>query len=487
MDNIRSPIVSVLGHVDHGKSTLLDTIRGSNIIKKEAGGITQAIGASIVPTETIMNVCGKLLDPDKAKQLAGLLFIDTPGHAAFTTMRKRGGNLADIAVLVVDINDGLMPQTIEAIEILKQYKTPFLIAANKIDRIQGFTADQPGLLKILGSQGPNVTKEIETKLYELVGKLHEKGFAADRFDRVSDFGTQLAIVPISALKGIGLPELLMVLVGLSQKYLEEHLEYDVNKPAKGTILEVKEEKGLGTTLDVILFDGTLKVNDTIVIGGMDEPIVTKVRALLEPKPLSEMRDTSSKFVSVKQVVAATGVKIAAPDLDKAIAGMPIVSTTDIEQACEQVQEEIEDITIETDGEGVIVKADNIGSLEAIIKLLREDEIPIRKASVGQVSKKDIVEAKSNIEKDPKFAAVLAFNTAAAEELSSGTKVKVIESKIIYQLLDELKAWFKDCENAQTSSGSVAKPCSSTFVLMPGILVHRMLFWPTSVLNALRIV
>ena len=128
---IRSPIISVLGHVDHGKSSILDSIRGTNIVKGEAGAITQAIGASIMPISMIRKKCGPIIDSLKMNiTIPGILFIDTPGHAAFTSLRKRGGNLADIAIVVVDINEGLKPQTIEAIEILRAFKTPFVIAAN---------------------------------------------------------------------------------------------------------------------------------------------------------------------------------------------------------------------------------------------------------------------------------------------------------------------------------------------------------------------
>ena len=136
---IRKPIVVFLGHVDSGKTSLQDFIRKSTMIEREAGLITQHIGASIVPIETISRICGKLIDQSKSKMnLPGLLFIDTPGHAAFSSLRKRGGSLADIAILVVDINEGFMPQTIESVKILMEQKTPFIIAANKIDLIPGW-------------------------------------------------------------------------------------------------------------------------------------------------------------------------------------------------------------------------------------------------------------------------------------------------------------------------------------------------------------
>ncbi|MBW2977979.1 translation initiation factor IF-2, partial [Candidatus Woesearchaeota archaeon] len=404
MPAIRSPICTVEGHVDHGKTSILDRIRGTSVVTGEAGKITQAIGASIIPLSTIQKTCGPLLQALKMQfTIPGLLFIDTPGHAAFTALRKRGGNLADIAVVVIDINEGIMPQTKEAIEILKSYKTPFIVAANKIDLIPGFKHKEgKPILQTIQEQDPKVITQIETKLYELVGKIHEMGFESERFDRVENHTKQIALVPTSAVTGDGIPELLMVITGLAQKYLEECLKCDTEGQAKGIILEVKEEKGLGTTIDVILYDGNLKKNDTIVIGSLTQPIVTKVRALLEPAPLAEIREKKTKFKPVQRVTAATGVKISAPELENTTAGMPLLSATPetLEKAKAEVQKEVEEVLIETDKSGVIVKADTLGSLEAVDKLLKEKQITIRKASIGNVSKKDISEAESIYEKDP---------------------------------------------------------------------------------------
>src|SRR3989344_4531526 len=283
MTAIRSPICSVLGHVDHGKTSVLDKIRQTTVAKGEAGGITQAIGASMIPLETIKKGCGQLLQKIKLEfTIPGLLFIDTPGHAAFTSLRKRGGSLADIAILVVDINEGMKPQTIESIEILKAKKVPFVVAVNKIDIINGWNYDQSkSLLENINSQNYAVQSVLEQKMYELVAQFNEHSLQAERFDRVGDYTKQLALIPLSAKTGQGIPELLMVITGLAQRFLEQRLQAEEG-PAKGTILEVKEEKGLGITIDTIVYSGKLKVNDMIVIAGIEEPIVTKVRALLEP-------------------------------------------------------------------------------------------------------------------------------------------------------------------------------------------------------------
>ncbi|MBD3259868.1 translation initiation factor IF-2 [Candidatus Woesearchaeota archaeon] len=444
---VRKLICSVVGHVDHGKSSILDKIRGTSVVAGEAGAITQAIGASIIPLKVLKKVCGDLLKQLKMElTIPGLLFIDTPGHAAFTNLRKRGGSLADIAVLVVDINEGLMPQTMESIEILKAHKTPFVIAANKIDKISGWESNKnKSLMANINSLQEHTRNKLDRKIYELVEKFYNLGFQAERFDRVEDYTKELAIVPVSALTGDGIPELLMVIVGLAQKFLEKGLDIDTEGPAKGVILEVKETKGLGTTLDVILFDGTLRKNDTIVIGGLEKPIIAKVRALLEPAPLAEMMEKKTKFVQIKEAAAATGVKISAPGIDNAIAGMPIRSCKpeDTEKVGQELQEQVEEVIVEVDQEGLILKADTLGSLEAMITMFRQKNIPIRKATIGDITKKDVLLAVSNKETDPLSACILGFNVAVSQEVLGYAKeqgIRIIDSQVIYNLLNEYEKW-----------------------------------------------
>src|SRR3989338_5449604 len=361
---LRKVLLATLGHVDHGKTSLLDKIRKTAVTAGEKGGITQAIGVSIIPIETVKKICGPLLNVFKGNlTVPGFLAIDTPGHAAFTSLRKRGGSLADIAILVVDINEGFKPQTIESIEILRAHKVPFIVAANKIDLLPGWKYDpRKFLLDNITQLDFSIQGKFEEKIYHLVGKFQEMGLQAERFDRVSDYTKQIAIVPLSAATGEGIPELLMVLAGLAQRFLEKRLEIEEEGPAKGTILEVKEEKGLGMTINAIIYNGQLKVNDTLVIGGVDKQLVVKVRALLEPAELAEMRDKKSKFRNVKEVHAATGVKISAPGLEEAVAGMPLRSCSEkeIEAVKEEIQKDVQQIVVEEGEErGVIIKADTI--------------------------------------------------------------------------------------------------------------------------------
>ncbi len=447
---LRSPICTVVGHVDHGKSSILDRIRRSKIVAGEAGKITQHIGASVVPLDIVKKICGDLLK-SIGLTIPGILFIDTPGHAAFTHLRKRGGNLADIAILVVDINEGFKPQTIESIEILRSYKTPFVIAANKVDLLPRWRSDaKTPVLANLQKQTPEVITAFETKMYELVGKMFEFGMESERFDRVGDFTKQIAIVPVSAETGEGIPELLMVISGLAQKFLENNLKCECGSSAKGTILEVKEEKGLGKTVDVIIYDGSLHVNDTIVIGGINQPIVTKIRALLEPLPLKEMRDKKTKFKSVKEAVAATGVKIAAPELDEVVPGMPIRSCAkeDIDKVSEDIQREVDEVIVETEEDGIIVKADTLGSLEAVTALMREYDFKVRKANVGAISKKDVAEAESNHDRDPFTSVIVGFNVDVKPDVKTPDNVKIINSDVIYRLVEDMQKYVEEEKKRQ---------------------------------------
>lgn len=446
---IRKILVTVVGHVDHGKTSLLDKIRKTAVAAGEAGAITQAIGISIIPIETITKICGKLLDAFKGNlKVPGLLTIDTPGHAAFTSLRKRGGSLADIAILVVDINEGFKPQTIESIEILRANKVPFVVAVNKIDLLQNWKYDfSKLLLQNIAELDYQTQSWFENKMYELVGQFQEHGLQAERFDRVSDYTKQIALIPVSAYTGQGIPELLMVLTGLAQKYLEQNLHIEESGNAKGTILEVKEEKGLGTTLDAIIYNGCLKVNDNLVIGNIDEAIVVKVRALLEPDELSEMRDKKSKFKNVKEVTAATGVKIVASGLDSAVAGMPIRATSnqkDVELLKQEVQEEVKDAVIEESGEeGVIIKADTIGGLEALRNLLQEKSIPISSASLGDVTKKDLSKVESMKEINEFYGVLLGFNIKISGDIEEYVKskgLKVISNDVIYRTIEEYERY-----------------------------------------------
>jgi len=443
---IRQPIIVVMGHVDHGKTSLLDKIRNTAIANKEAGGITQHIGASEVPIDVIKKICKSILSSFKINiTIPGLLFIDTPGHEAFTNLRKRGGSVADLAVLVVDITKNFEPQTYEAIEILRQYKTPFIVAANKIDLITGWRPNNnESFVETIAKQQPNVASELDNRIYEILGKLSELGFNSERFDRVKDFQREVLIIPVSAKTGEGIPELLLYATGLAQRFLEKRISIEVNGPGKGSIIEKKEEKGLGTTIDVILYDGTLKVNDTIAFATSTGIGLSKIKALLKPKPLQELRESSSKFYYIDSVSAASGVKISGTGLDDALPGSLVLST-DYPNYENEIKAEIADL-FATERKGIILKADSIGTIEAVSKLLAGIGVSISKKGLGNVTKRDVLDAYAMRAIDQYSAVVLSFGVKIDEDAlreAEATDITIINENVIYKIIDEYKEWLEN--------------------------------------------
>lgn len=433
----------MLGHVDHGKTTLLDKIRGTAVVKTEPGLITQYISASYIPTEVIQNLCGDMLERLKIKlEIPGLLCIDSPGHEAFTTLRKRGGAIADMAILVVDMNEGFMPQTDESLNFLKQFKTPFVVAATKIDKLIGWVIEPNACFSKTYKEQPQRTQdEIEDKIYKIIGQLGERGFQAERFDRVKDFTKQVGVVPVSGVTGEGIPDLLMMVAGIAQKYLHDRLGITPGE-GKGTVLEVKEYRGMGTTIDVVIYDGEVNKGDYLVIGG-EKTVTTRVKALLEPAPLKELR-MEKDFIQQDSVSAAAGVKIAAPDLENVIAGSPlraVKNPRDLDSAKREVVKEIAEVVIETDKEGVVLKADTLGSLEALIKSLKEAGLQIRKARVGNLTKSDVMEMRSL--KEPMMFAFGLKPPQDILKLAEDNNVKVFHSDVIYKLIEDHEEWEKE--------------------------------------------
>ena len=465
--------------VDTGKTLLLDKIRKSSVQAREAGGITQHIGASFFPVKTLTKICGPLLkEIRKRVRIPGLLIIDTPGHEAFANLRKRGGAIADIAILVIDVLKGFEAQTYECVDILNARKTPFLVAANKIDRLPGWKSklDEP-FSATYKDQDSYVRQDLDERLYTIIGSFSRLGFRADQFDKISDFTKTVAIVPTSAKTGEGIPELLAVLVGLTQQYLRPRLRVTKGS-AKGTVLEVKEDPGLGVTINAIIYDGVLQKGDTIVVGAKEKPIVTNVRAVLLPKPLDEIRDPRDKFSSLNVVSAAAGIKIAAPNLEETLAGAPlyVVPSEDrLEEYVKSVSEEVEKIKITTDVDGVVLKTDALGSLEAIAESLRRNNVPIRLADVGDVSKRDITEAVVVKGQEPFYGVVLAFNVKTlpdAEEEAKNRGIPIFQHNIIYHLIDDYVQWVKSEKEAQLKEefGKLVKP--GKIKLLPGYVFRR---------------
>ncbi|MDD1764793.1 MAG: translation initiation factor IF-2 [Candidatus Methanomethyliaceae archaeon] len=464
---VRQPIVTVLGHVDVGKTLLLDRIRGTAVMAREVGAMTQHIGASFLPIATIESYCSSIIKGFQSKtSLPGILVVDTPGHEVFSNLRVRGGSVSDISILVIDIMEGVEKQTEECIDILKVRKTPFVVAANKVDKVSGWKSyPNKSFLELYKLQPLAVQSRVDDRIYRIVGELSRFGFSSDRFDRIHDFTKSVAIVPTSATTGDGIPELLALICGLVQQYLLNRLLM-TEGPGRGVILETKEEPGLGTTIDVILFDGILNKGDRIVIGGFEGPITTKIRALLLPKPLNEMRDPEDKFQSKDNVVAAAGVKIVASGLEGAVSGAPVLvanDDTDLDTASKKIKEEMSELRFSTETDGVVVKADTLGSLEALVKFLKDSGIPVRVSDIGPIGKREIIEAGIVKRSKLELAAIVGFNvkvTPEAEVEAKDRGIPIFTSNVIYHIVDDLKAW-----SEKTVADMRAKEFSQ--IILPG--------------------
>lgn len=464
MDNksFRQPIVCVLGHVDHGKTTILDAIRGTTVARKEVGGITQRIGATDIDVSVIEREAKDLLRGGKLK-IPGLLFIDTPGHVAFANMRARGGALADIAILVIDINEGLMPQTIESINILKKFRTPFIIAANKIDLIPNFKdVKDISFREAIKKQNQQYQDEAEKKVYDLVNLLYGHGLSCDRYDRIADFSKTVAIVPVSGKKRIGIQDILMVIAGLAQRYLEKEIAVK-EIGGRGTIIEVKKEESVGTTLDTVFYQGIIRKGDQIAVNTKEGPTVTKVKAMLiNPKK-------GSKALREKaEIRAASGVRILITDKYEVISGSPliVVDEKDKEEAFDEIMKETQ-ANIPFSQSGVTVKAEALGSLEAVAYELEQKNIPIRMAEIGDITKRDITDVSTL--NDPKDRIIIGFNVDVlpeAKEASAGTDAGVITGNVIYSIIEETEKWLKEKQMELERERKQQMPIPSKITIMP---------------------
>lgn len=464
MDNksFRQPIVCVLGHVDHGKTTILDAIRGTTVARKEVGGITQRIGATDIDVSQIENEARDLLKGAKLK-IPGLLFIDTPGHVAFSNMRARGGALADIAILVIDINEGLMPQTIESINILKKFKTPFIIAANKIDLIPFFKDVKDSSFRdAMKKQNKQYQEEIEKRVYDLVNLLYSHGLSSDRYDRIGDFSKTVAIVPVSGKSRIGIQDILMVIAGLAQRYLEKNIQVK-EAGGRGTIIEVKKEESVGTTLDTVFYQGTVRKGDRIAVNTKEGPAVTKVKAMLV-----NPRKGSKALREKSEISAASGVRILITDKYDVISGSPLIvlDEEESEEAFEEIRKETQ-ANIPLSLSGVTVKAEALGSLEAVAYELEQRDIPIRMAEIGDITKRDIIDVSTL--NDPRDRIIIGFNVDVlpeAKEESMSTDAGVIAGDVIYSLIEETEKWLKNKKIELEKERKQQMPIPSKITIMP---------------------
>ncbi len=461
METLRQPIVCVLGHVDHGKTSILDSIRGTSLMKKESGGITQRIGATEISIQRIVEISGGKVS-SKMFKIPGLLFVDTPGHVAFANMRARGGALADIAILVIDINDGIMPQTVESINILRKFKTPFIIVANKIDTLAYFIKPaNTNFSEFLKEQRQEYIDELDNKLYAIINQLYQHNLTADRFDRITDFTKNISIVPSSAKYSIGTLEILMTISGLAQRFLTSSIAL-VNSIAKASVLEIRREESLGMTLDSILYQGKLRTGMAVYVNTLEGPKETKIKALF-----TNVSSKSTKVTERNMVSSASGVRIAISDKLDVIPGTTLIEAKgDIDSIIAELQEESQ-VKIELDEHGITLKADTLGSLEAVAFELGTRGIKIRSTQIGEISKRDLIDVSTLPNQMDRILA--GFNVDLSSDARNNLMnydVAVVASKVIYSLIEDIEKWLRNKKEEMDEESKQGMPIPSKLVIMP---------------------
>ncbi|KAJ2826988.1 eukaryotic translation initiation factor 5B, partial [Coemansia erecta] len=434
---------------------LLDKIRQTNVQGGEAGGITQQIGATFFPADAIRKKTAAISRSGQIDiRVPGLLVIDTPGHESFTNLRSRGSSLCNIAILVVDIMHGLEPQTLESMRLLRDRRTPFIVALNKVDRLYQWQSEPNNpFVTSLKNQSKATRSEFEMRATQAMTQFAEQGFNSKLYYENKNFAKYVSLVPTSAHTGEGIPDLLALLIKLTQDRMTGQLMY--LSELECTVLEVKVVEGLGTTIDVVLSNGVLHEGDRIVVCGLDGPIVTTVRALLTPQPMRELR-VKSAYMHHKEIKAAMGVKITAPDLEKAIAGSRLLVVgpdDDEEQLMDDVMSDIEKLhdAVAKQPRGVWVQASTLGSLEALLEFLRQSKIPVFDINIGPVHKRDVTRASTMLEKAKEYAVMLCFDVKVereAQEMADELGIKVFTADIIYHLFDAFTAHQKALADAR---------------------------------------
>ncbi|KAL3313798.1 Translation Initiation Factor 5B [Cichlidogyrus casuarinus] len=486
-DRLRSGVICVLGHVDTGKTKILDKLRNTNVQDREAGGITQQIGATNVPKQNICDataMCSKFFDTSNMK-LPGLLIIDTPGHESFSNLRIRGSSLCDMAILVVDLMHSLEEQTKESIRILAARKTPFVVALNKIDRLYNWkSSPKESVVQVIARQAPETMNDMNDRVKKVISDFACLELNARLFYEAEHGGIRetdssyVNMVPTSAHSGDGMGDLLAYICRNLEENLGTRISYSDELSA--SVMEVKEIDGLGTTIDTIVVNGTLHQGDQIVLAGQDGPFSTQIRSLLQPAPMSEFRVKASNYQQLKQLVGAQGVKIAAKNLEQCLAGLPVYVAHDLSEELyykKKLERLIDDAlkAIQVSSLGVYVMASTLGSLESLLVYLTDTDIPYSGINIGTVHKKDVIKASVMLKRDPKWAIILAFDVKVdkeARKLADEMNVKIFTSEIIYQLQDQMQKYFEELKNQNRVKHRDQAVFPVRLKILPDMVFHK---------------
>lgn len=465
---MRSPICAFLGHVDAGKTSIMDAIRDTMNAYKESGGLTQNIGSTEVPTDRIKEIASDLLSKFNINiKVPSILFIDSPGHEAFVTLRKRGASIADIVILTVDITEGIQNQTIESIEILKSYKTPFLIALTKIDTIRGFyKQENKSFLEFISKQNQDYIQKLDEKIYNLIADFSIYGFQAERYDRVKEFTKEISIIPLSSINSIGIKDLIVMIIGLSQRYLE----LDKQTSNSAAILEEKNVKGLGKVYDAIVYSGKISVGDKVIVQTQNGTIENKIKGIMRLIPMEESRENFGKYDSLSSIEATAPIRLILRE-PNAMIGTSITAFVSDEEKNKIIEEiNAENVGYNNDeSKGLVVCADSIGSIDAIRNIAKSFGIEIGKTKIGEPSKMDITTASIN------GGALICFNVPISrqtESMAEEYSVKIISANSIYTLFDSYNEFEKELKNMNLEKKLERLKLPSKCVFIKGNIFRR---------------
>ena len=456
----------------------MDKLRHSNVQLGEAGGITQQIGATFIPIENIQTHLTKISKKFQVKtRIPGILLIDTPGHASFTNLRSRGSSLCDIAVLILNIDKGIEKQSVESIELLRMRKTPFVVALNQIDRTYNWQSfPWSGFEDSYKRQKDQQKRLFDEKVEQNQMQFIKNNINTELYYKNKNMKEYINLVPTSAITGEGLPDLMGLLVYLTQSYLIKQITF--KEEVKCSILEVKVTESIGTTIDVVLVNGTIHVGDKIVIGGLLGPIKTTVKIILLPRPMKEMR-VKSEYDTYEKISGAIGVRFFCPDLENALAGSPLYvykTEEEAEKYCNEISRDFNSIVqkyISKKGKGIMVQASTLGSLEAILTFLGEQKVDVAVVGVGNLNKKDVIKLQIKHAEDEtakkEDLVILCFDNKVipeAQQFADENGIKIFVDDVIYHLFDKFIDFKKQCslERKKAKEKEAIFPCNLKTVM-----------------------
>ena len=452
---LRAPICCIMGHVDAGKTSLLDSIRSSSVASGEAGGITQQIGATYLQKEFIVDKSSSIKGKFSTEkiQIPGLLMIDTPGHEAFFKLRQRGSSMCDIAILAVDIIEGILPQTKEAIELLKRNKVPFVIAATKLDKVWEWESQKNSILrKSFKKQTKGAQASFEGYIESLKLSLKEEGIKSEFYLKNKEPHKVYSIVSVCSLENEGIADLVALVGYLTTNWMSKKL---VSKEKlKASIMEVFIDKHLGWMMDVIVVNGKLTVGDTIFVPKTGGVQTVKIRNLLLPSSSIEM-DKSKSWKSFDSVEGACGVRVIASGLENVLAGGHMYNPDDYDegQAEAKALEEATGLLGELPkaDSGIILMAETLGALEAGSYLFAKESIPVKSYQVGRLNDKLVEKMSIMMNKEEMAHKVILFfgkmpstssKLPSTKEGDSWSKkvldsgLNLIHDEVIYRLIEK---------------------------------------------------